>query len=64
MNTLRMGLLQGEITPFRVGISLKVATIVGADNLRMALKQENQSPARRANVNRLPEAIENQNRLS
>jgi len=58
---LRLGGAEGEVEPAAEIVGGKVVLWIGPDNLGMALVKEGKGTTRRANINRLPEAVKNQN---
>jgi hypothetical protein len=58
-----MGLTQGKIVPFGKIVSPE-GTVVGAENrLGVTLKEKRQRTTRRADIDRLPEAIQDEHML-
>lgn len=63
VNAFWMRLLKGKILPLRKIKSLKRPFLIGKDNVGVAFKKKAQRASRGANIDRLPEAIQNQNML-
>ena len=59
----RMWLLRGKVAPLGKTESLKHPVAIAQDDLGVALKQQRQSAARRADIDRLPKAVEHQHML-
>jgi hypothetical protein len=60
LHHVRVGLALAKIAPaFKV--VRREASIIGVHNLRLALAQKRESPAGGADVNRLPQPVQNQN---
>jgi oligopeptide transport system substrate-binding protein len=62
-NGFRMRLLGGEISPLAETERLKNAFLVAQHHLGMALEQKGQGASCRANIDRLPEAVQHQDML-
>ena len=63
LNRFRMRLLPGEVVPLAETISLERAVAAAEHSLRVPLKQKRQRPACGADIDRLPEAIEDEHVL-
>ena len=63
VNGFRMRLLPGKIVPLAEIEGVERAVVAVEHGLRVALKQQRQRPARGADIDRLPEAIQHQHML-
>ena len=64
VDAVRVGLLLGEIAPLPEVKRLEGTVVAALDDLRAAFDQERDGPSRRADVYRLPQAIEHQHMLA
>ena len=58
---LGLGRRDGKITPAGEIVGREIVLLIGRDDLGVSLIEEGESAPRRADVDRLPEAIQNQN---
>lgn len=63
VNALRMRFLARKILPLAEIESLENAVVTGLDDIGVSFKQKSQSAARSADVDRLPEPIQNEDML-